>query len=203
MWFRSEGSMGFRPEGSMSTRRVDADQETDRCGSDWKGRCGSDRKGRCGSDWKGQCGSDRKGRCRPEGWSMPTERVDAMPTKVGRCRPARSMLRRIPTRPEKPERQTVETPEEAGISENTGTKNSRRSDLSGKHRNTEAPSGRHQKHRRAVTSDPFGNTGSWTRVEDIREPRHSEERESEANAKSEIGTDVRDGKPEPSCEGRK
>jgi hypothetical protein len=40
------------------------------------------------------------------------------------------------------QRQTVGTPEEARISENTGTKNSRRTDSSGKHRNTEAPSGK-------------------------------------------------------------
>jgi hypothetical protein len=41
--------------------------------------------------------------------------------KGGRWRPEGSMLRRIPTRPEKPGRQTVDTPEKAGIPEKFGT----------------------------------------------------------------------------------
>jgi hypothetical protein len=59
-----------RPKGSMPTKRVDADQKVDRCGSDQKGRCDAD--GRVNAD---------------QGWSMPTGRVDAMPIKGGRCRP--------------------------------------------------------------------------------------------------------------------
>jgi hypothetical protein len=94
------------------------------------------------ADWKGRCEVEQE-------WSTPT--------KVGRCRPARSKLQRIPTRSEKPERQTVGTSEEAGISESTGTKNNRRSDSSGKHRNTEAPSGR-----RRNTEEPKLPTRSET-----------------------------------------
>jgi hypothetical protein len=131
--------------------------------------------------------ADRKGRCdADQGWSMPT--------KVGRCRPARSKLRRIPTRPEKPERQTVGTPEEVGISENTGTKNSRRCDSFGKHRNTEAPSGR-----RRNTEEPELPTRSFDSSGRYPGTSTSGEGESEADAKSETGTDVQDGKPEPRC----
>jgi hypothetical protein len=93
----------------------------------------------------------------------------------------------------KPERQVVGTPEKSG------TKNSWRSNSSGKYRNTEQSEYRlvrkHRslvrktpKHRRAGTSDPFRNTGSSTRAEDIREPRHPEEGESEADTKSETGS---------------
>jgi hypothetical protein len=126
------------------------------------------------ADWKGRFDSDEE----------------------SRCRPARSKLRRIPTRPEKPERQTVGTPEEAGISENTGTKNRRRSDSSGKHRNTEAPSGK-----RRNTEEPELPTRSETLEIGLerKTSRNLDEGESEADAKSETGTDVQDGKPEPSC----
>jgi hypothetical protein len=161
----------------MPTRRVDADRKDGRCrleGSMPTRRLVDD-------DWKG--------RCRPEG-SMPTRRlVDA--DEKGRCRPEWSMLWRIPTCPEKPERQTV------GIPEKSGTQ-SRRSDSSGKYRNTEQSEYRlvrkHRrivrktlKHRRAGTSDPFGNIGSSTQVEDTREPRHPEEGESEPRREAGTG----------------
>jgi hypothetical protein len=111
------------------------------------------------ADWKGRCDAD-------QGWSMLT--------KVGRCPPARSKPRRIPTRPEQPECEQSELQKEPEFRKNTGTKNSQRVDL-------------------------FGNTGSSIRAEDIREPRHPEGRESEADAKSETGTEIQDGKPDPSC----
>jgi hypothetical protein len=57
----------------------------------------------------------------------------------------------------KSEHQTIGTPEEARISESTGTKKSRRSDLSGKHQNTEASSGR-----RRNTKEPELSTSSET-----------------------------------------
>jgi hypothetical protein len=79
--------------------RVDADQ-----GWSMPTRRLVDAYGRVDADQKaGRC--RRKGRCRPEGWSMPTQ--------VGRCRPERSMLRRIPTRSEKPERQQSELRKES------------------------------------------------------------------------------------------
>jgi hypothetical protein len=132
-------------------------------------------KGRMGED------ADQKGgRCRPEGsmptkvglcrpgWSMPTRVVDA-DRKGGRCHAEFRHVRK------KPECQAVGTPKEK-----SGTKNSRRSDSSGKYRKV-------LENRRAGTSDPCGNTGSSTRAEDIRKPRHPKEGESEADAKSETG----------------
>jgi hypothetical protein len=125
---------------------------------------------------KGRCDADEKGRCRPE-WPM---------------------LRRILTRPEKPERQTVGIPEGPGILGNSGTQ-SRRPDLSEKYQNTEQSEYRlvrkHRrlvqktsKHRRVGTSNLVGNIGSSTQAGDIREPRHPEEGESEGDTKSETGS---------------
>jgi hypothetical protein len=63
--------------------------------------------------------ADRKGRCDAnQGWSMPTSKVEATENS---------------NTTGKPEDQTVGTPEEAGISESTGMKNSQKSDSSGKH----------------------------------------------------------------------
>jgi hypothetical protein len=78
---------------------------------------------------------------------MPTNKIDEW--RILKC-------------PEKPERQQSELQKESEIRKNTGTKNSQRVDLSGKHRNTRK-------------SRNFRNTGSSTQAEDTREPRHPEE----------------------------
>jgi hypothetical protein len=101
-----------RAERPMPTGVVDADRMVD---AGPKGRCRPEdrlvdadpKDGRCRLEVWLMLTRRQAGRCRPEGWSMPTRRlVDA--DQKGRCRPERSMLRRIPTRLEKPESQQSE-----------------------------------------------------------------------------------------------
>jgi hypothetical protein len=108
----------------------------------------------------------------------------------------------MPTRRLVDANEKVDATENSEMSGKAGTSNGRNSGRSrnfGKHRNEEqsevrlvrktpkhrSPVRKTPKHQRAGTSDPFGNTGSSTQAEDIREPRHPEEGESEADAKSE------------------